>query len=264
MEVNFGNVAKNYAKYRNDIPDELLRSLSSREVDFFEKKVVDLGAGTGALTRILSKKGADVIGVEPSQELIEEAKTIDRTQGVSIEYVNGYSESTNLNSNFYDTVTVMRAWHWFNRPATLDEVKRILKDKGKLLVMDSGFIANSKVVVDTLQLIKSHMPDGEVKSAGSKGTARQLINSFPVEWFQEWKEHSFDMRDTYKFDYKVPFTNEEWCGRVGSLSWLSSFSEEKRKQVLADVYQYVKKEFGDVIHQIEHGCYVTILQLTKD
>ncbi|MDF1997209.1 hypothetical protein [Peribacillus frigoritolerans] len=45
MEVNFGNVAKNYAQYRNDLPDELLESLKLRGIDFNNKKVVDLGSG---------------------------------------------------------------------------------------------------------------------------------------------------------------------------------------------------------------------------
>jgi ubiquinone/menaquinone biosynthesis C-methylase UbiE len=259
VQVNFGNVAKNYARYRNDIPDELIKGLKIRGVDFYQKKVADLGAGTGALTRLLQAEGADVFGVEPSLELIEEAKLID----ASITYINGYSDSTNLASDSCDIVTVMRAWHWFDRPATLNEIKRILTKKGKLLVIDSGFIANSRVVINTLEMIKSHMPNGEVISAGSKGQSKQLINSFPVEWFQEWKEHNFDMRETYKFTYQVPFTNEEWCGRVGSLSWLSNFSDEKREQVLAEIYQYLEKEFGDTAHKVEPGCYVTILEHTK-
>lgn len=259
VQVNFGNVAKNYARYRNDIPDELIKGLKIRGVDFNQKKVADLGSGTGAFTRILHAEGADVVGVEPSQELIEEAKLIDS----SIAYINGYADSTKLASNLYDIVTVMRAWHWFDRPATLNEIKRILTKKGNLLVMDSGFIANSGVVIATLEMIKSHMPNGEVKSAGSKGDSKQLINSFPIEWFQEWKEHNFDIRETYKFTYQVPFTNEEWCGRVGSLSWLSNFSDEKREQVLAEIYQYLEKEYGDTIHEIEHGCYITILEHIK-
>ncbi|MEW5597144.1 class I SAM-dependent methyltransferase, partial [Peribacillus frigoritolerans] len=150
MEVNFGNVAKNYAQYRNDLPVELLESLKLRGIDFNNKKVVDLGSGTGVLSRVLHNEGAAVVGVEPSAELIEQAKVIDKSEGNIIEYINTFAESTTLDNGLFDYVTVLRAWHWFNREKTLDEIKRILAKKGKLIVMDSGCISKSKVIDDTL------------------------------------------------------------------------------------------------------------------
>lgn len=259
MKINFGNVAKNYAKYRNDLPSELLDSLRLRGIVFHDKKVADLGSGSGVLCRVLQQEGAAVVGVEPSVELIEEAKAIDGIEGYSIEYVNSFSEDTSLKEDAYDYVTVLRAWHWFNADKTLSEIKRILKKDGSLIVMDSGFLSNSKIVKDTLELIKNHMPNGELKSPGSKAKTRQVINSFPVDWFQTWRDHQFDLQDTYKFHYNVTFSNEAWCGRVGSLSWLSGFSESKREKILAELLHYLEKEYKDVTHNVEHGCYVAIL-----
>ncbi|MEE3953461.1 class I SAM-dependent methyltransferase [Peribacillus frigoritolerans] len=259
MEVNFGNVAKNYAQYRNDLPDELLESLKLRGIDFNNKKVLDLGSGTGVLSRALHNAGAVVVGVEPSAELIEQAKVIDKSEGNLIEYINTYAESTTLDNGLFDYVTVLRAWHWFNREKTLDEIKRILEEKGILIVMDSGFISKSKVIDDTLQIIKTHMPNGELKSAGAKAESKQFINGFPVEWFKEWQEHNFDLKETYKFNYTVSFTNEDWCGRVGSLSWLSGFTENQRNEILDEIFTHLVKEYGDIQHYIQHGCFITIL-----
>ncbi|WP_100372125.1 class I SAM-dependent methyltransferase [Bacillus sp. FJAT-45037] len=260
MKVDFGKVAKDYAKYRNDLPIELLESLKIRGVDLNNKKVVDLGSGSGVLSRALQDQGAVVVGVEPSVELIEEAKVIDKNRGCIIEYVNKFSESTTLENDTYDFVTALRAWHWFDREKTIKEVKRILKADGILIVMDSGFLSNSKVVVDTLQIIKRYMPNGQLKSAGSKAISKQKINGFPVEWFKEWQDHQFDLKETYKFNYNVSFTNEEWCGRVGSLSWLSSFSAEERHQILDEIYTYIRKEFKEDEHNIQHGCFITVLK----
>lgn len=253
MKVNFGNVAKSYARFRNDLPVELLESLKLRGIIFNNKKVVDLGSGTGVLSRALLKEEAFVIGVEPSAELIQEAKEIDKKEGCRIKYVNAYSEAT------YDFITALRAWHWFDSEKTLTEIKRILKDNGSLIVMDSGFISKSKVIVDTLDIIKKHMPNGKLKSAGSKANSMQLINSFPVEWFKEWQEHQFDLQETYKFNYSVNFTNEEWYGRVSSLSWLSVFDENERNNILDEIYMHLDKEYRGIKHNILHGCYITVL-----
>lgn len=259
MEVNFGNVAKNYARFRNDLPIELLEGLKRRGVIFNGKNVADLGSGTGVLCRALQKEGAAVVGVEPSTALIEEAKKIDEKEGHPIEYKNTFSEATFLSDNTYDFVTVLRAWHWFDTGKTLTEIKRILKDNGSLIVMDSGFVTKSKVVVDTLEVIKGYMPEGKLRRAGSKSDSTQMVNSFPVEWFKEWQVHQFDLQETYKFNYDVIFSNEEWCGRVGSLSWLSGFTEKERTNVLEKLYLHLDKEFKGAKHTIQHGCYVTVL-----
>ncbi|WP_216830330.1 class I SAM-dependent methyltransferase [Alkalihalobacterium elongatum] len=259
MNVNFGNVAKKYAQYRNDLPAELLESLKIRGINFNGKNVADLGSGTGVLSRAIYKEGATVIGVEPSVELIKEAKVIDKSVGVEINYVNTYAESTTLESNMFDYITVLRAWHWFDRQKTIEEIKRVLKDNGTLLIMDSGFMSKSKVITNTLEIVKAHMPNRRLKPAGSKAESKQLINSFPIEWFNEWKQNGFDLKETYKFEYTVSFSNEEWCGRVGSLSWLSGFDKSTQNNILDEIYRHLEKEFGDVKHNIQHGCYVTIL-----
>ncbi|KRF67461.1 methyltransferase type 11 [Bacillus sp. Soil768D1] len=263
MKVNFGKVAKDYAKWRNDLPGELIESLKIRGINFANVPVADLGSGTGVLSRALFKERAKVVGVEPSKELIEEAHNIDRQENSRIKYVNQYSEDTTLESDTFDFVTVLRAWHWFDREAALNEIKRIIKENGTLIVMDSGFIYKSNVIKETLQIIKRHMPDGKLTSAGSKANVQQFINGFPVEWFKEWQEHQFDLTDTYKFYYDVTFKNEEWCGRVGSLSWLSSFSEDKRVQILDEIHSHLVKEFGNIQHTIQHVCNVVILKRKK-
>ncbi|ADU32261.1 class I SAM-dependent methyltransferase [Evansella cellulosilytica] len=260
MDVNFGNVARRYAQFRNDLPNELMDSLKIRGVSFTGKSVADFGSGTGVLSRALCREGATVTGVEPSRELIEEAKVLDKNEGVTINYVNHFAESTSLESEKFDYITVLRAWHWFDRQKTMDEMKRILKDRGTILIMDSGFISGSKVISDTVEIVKRYMPNGVIKPAGSKQNSKQFINSFPVEWFQEWKQNRFDLTETYKFEYTVPFTNAEWCGRVGSLSWLSQFDEATQNQILEEIYNHLHKEFGDVKHPILHGCYISILK----
>ena len=259
MKVNFGNVAKSYAKFRDDLPNELLESLTRRGISFESKRIADLGSGTGVLTRDLQKAGAKVVGVEPSIELIEEAKEIDKANGHPIQYVNAFSESTSLKEDTYDIVTVLRAWHWFDTEKTLLEIRKILKESGLLLVMDSGFTNQNKMVVETLDILRGLLPNGLARSAGSKANSKQLINSFPVEWFKEWDEHYFDLQETYKFYYDVAFTNEEWCGRLSSLSWLTEFTESEREQILSSVYIYLNKAYQDVTHSIQHGCYIVVL-----
>lgn len=124
-----------------------------------------------------------MVGIEPSAELIKEGEALDRKENIKIQYFNEYAEATSLDQGGFDYVTVLRTWHWFKREKTLRKVRRLLKEGGT--VMDSGFLSRRKIVLDTIQLIESHLSEGTIKRAGSKAEEKQLIHRVPGEWSQE-------------------------------------------------------------------------------
>lgn len=259
--ANFGMVAESYARSRNDIPYQLFESLQLRNISFESKEMADIGCGTGALTRKIKIRNGKVVGVDSSPDLIEKARFLSEKEYLPIEYHLGTAESTGLESNFYDIVTVLRAWHWFKREEAIQELKRILKPNGRLLVMDSGFIGDSSVVVQTFSVMNKYIPGG-IKPAGSKASSKQRINDFPVEWFEEWNRYDLEVRDFFKLDYSVNFTNEEWVDRIASLSWMTQISTEDQQAAQFELLQTLKTKFGEnTIHNIPH--YITTCILSK-
>jgi ubiquinone/menaquinone biosynthesis C-methylase UbiE len=257
--VNFGVVAESYARSRNDIPHQLFESLLLRNISFEGKRIADIGCGAGALTRKIKIRNGIVVGVDPSPNLIEKARLVSLKEYLPIDFQLGNAENTGLESNSYNFVTVLRAWHWFNRVDAIKEVKRILKNNGTLLVMDSGFMGESNLVVQTLSILKKYIHGG-IKPSGSKAHSKQRINGFPVEWFEEWRQHELDVRDFYKLDYSVKFTNEEWIDRVASLSWMTELNEEERQASKFELSEFLKLHFGEnAIHTVPHICTVCIL-----
>lgn len=253
-EIDFGQVAKSYARSREDIPVSLIDSLLIRGIFFDGKKVADIGCGTGALTRKFSMRKADVIGVDPSKELLEQAETINQLKSYSIPYKQGTAEDTGLQAAQFDIVSVMRAWHWFNRPKALQEMKRILKPKGTLIIIDSGFLSGTEEVEKTFEVLSKYT---DLMPAGTKGEARQRINGFPVEWFEEWQTGGFELRDFYKLNYSVTFTKENWIERIESISWLAGMEEEMRKKSLQEIAGLFER---GVSYTIPHECNVCILK----
>jgi ubiquinone/menaquinone biosynthesis C-methylase UbiE len=257
--ANFGIVAESYARSRNDIPQQLFEGLFLRNISFDGKRIADIGCGTGVLTRKIKIRNGNVTGIDPSPELIEKARALSEKEYLPIEYHLGNAENTSLESNSYNIVTVLRAWHWFNRDDAIKEIKRILKSKGTLLVMDSGFDGESSLYMRTLSLLKKYIRNGN-KPAGSKAHSKQRINGFPVEWFEEWRQHELDIRDFYKFNYTVNFTNEEWVDRVVSLSWMTELDEEERQASTFELLDYLKGQYGEnAIHIVPHQFTVCIL-----
>lgn len=253
--IDFGQVAKSYAKAREDIPVSLWDSLYVRGIFLDGRKVVDLGCGTGALTRKLALRKANVIGVDPSKELLHHANALNMTKNYNIPYVQGTSEDTGLQDSQFDIVTVMRAWHWFDREKAIQEIKRILKAKGTLVVIDSGFLIGSPVVTKTFEVLSKYV---KLKPAGSKADSKQRINGFPVEWFDEWQKNDLELKEFFRLTYTVSYTKQTWVERIESVSWLAGLEEKVRKSALQELTDSISDQEPFVI---PHECNVCILRV---
>jgi SAM-dependent methyltransferase len=90
--------------------------------------VVDLGAGTGKLTRQLVAKGLDVIAVEPSEGMRDQlARSLP-----SVPVVRGSAEEIPLDDQTVDAVLVAQAWHRVDVARAVPEVARVLVPGGQL------------------------------------------------------------------------------------------------------------------------------------
>jgi ubiquinone/menaquinone biosynthesis C-methylase UbiE len=256
-QIDIGQVANSYASSREDIPVTLMDSLHLRNIFFEGKKVADIYSGTGVLTRKVAIRKADVIGIEPTVELLEQAKALNLIKNFKIPYLQGSAEATGLEDSQFDMVTVVRAWHWFDRPKALQEIKRILKARGTLIVIDSGFLTGTPVVKKTFEVLTKYV-EGGLKPADSKAGSQMRINGLPVEWFAEWQKNGFELRDFYKLNYMVNFTKQEWVERIESISWLAGLDVNEKKAALEELAHTLPNQDSFVI---PHECNVCILRL---
>jgi SAM-dependent methyltransferase len=140
--------------------------------------VLDLGAGTGKLTRQLHQRGLEVIAVEPSAGMREQlARAVP---GVAL--LEGAAESIPLPDGSVDAVLVAQAWHWVDPRRALPEVARVLKPGGRL-----GLVWNirDERVDWVAQLGRSmHRPGEEAESdpAPAVGPPFAPVQRRDVEW----------------------------------------------------------------------------------
>jgi SAM-dependent methyltransferase len=121
---SFGAVAAAYERGRPPYPPEAVDWLLPAGAS----RVLDLGAGTGKLTRQLRDRGLDVIAVEPSEGMREQlARAVP---GVPVHA--GSAEKIPLPDHSVDAVLVAQAWHWVDRSRAVPEVARVLVPGGRL------------------------------------------------------------------------------------------------------------------------------------
>ena len=120
---SFGAAAAAYERGRPPYPPEAVDWLLPEGAP----RVLDLGAGTGKLTRQLRDRGLHVIAVEPSEGMREQlARAVP---GAAVHA--GSAEEIPLPDHSVDAVLVAQAWHWVSSRA-VPEVARVLAPGGRL------------------------------------------------------------------------------------------------------------------------------------
>ena len=127
---SFGSRAAEYAEHRPGYPREAIEwGLSGANTT--PRRVLDLAAGTGKLTLGLAALGLDVVAVEPDPEMRAElARVVPSATSLA-----GRAERIPLPDADVDAVFVGQAFHWFDVPAAMTEIGRVLRPGGVLVPM---------------------------------------------------------------------------------------------------------------------------------
>lgn len=99
------------------------------------KRILDLACGEGCNTRILAEKGAEVIGVDSSEEMIRLARQKEKEDRLGIRYnVSDAANLKELENEHFDVVTCFMALMDIEcYEDTISEVARVLRKKGKFV-----------------------------------------------------------------------------------------------------------------------------------
>jgi SAM-dependent methyltransferase len=121
---SFGGAASVYERARPGYPDVAIDWL----LPSGNPQVVDLGAGTGKLTRLIAARNVEVTAIDPSVGMLEQLR-----QGLpTVPALQGAAEQLPLHNDSFDAVLVGQAWHWVDVARASAEVARVLRPGGRL------------------------------------------------------------------------------------------------------------------------------------
>lgn len=127
-QQGFSTQAVTYAQGRPDYPRQLTGWLADTLRIDAQSSVIDLGAGTGKFTRLLSTLAPTLTAVEPVAAMGAQLTKLLP----DVRLVNGTAESIPLPSASTDAVVCAQAFHWLSTEAALAEIHRVLKPDGRL------------------------------------------------------------------------------------------------------------------------------------
>jgi len=212
--AGFAAAADLYERARPSYPPEAIDWLVAQTALGPGRTIVDLGAGTGKLTRLLQPTGARILAVEPIGEM--------RAHIVGAEVLDGTAEAIPLDDGSADVVAVAQAFHWFDQERALPEIHRVLRDGGSLVL-----VWNMRDLDDPLQ-------------RGVEDLLAPIRQDVPGQALGAWRDPLgrsalFGPAVVGTFDYEQQFTADDLCDRVASTSFVATMSPIDREELLVRV-----------------------------
>jgi SAM-dependent methyltransferase len=124
-------VAADYERHRPEYPEEALYWAANQVGIEDGARVLDVGAGTGKLTRGLVALGYEVVAVEPGGPMLDQLR-----QAVpEAEALEGSAEGIALADADVDAAFAAQAFHWFDRERAVPELHRVVRPGGGLVLL---------------------------------------------------------------------------------------------------------------------------------
>ncbi|HVB13311.1 MAG TPA: methyltransferase domain-containing protein [Candidatus Dormibacteraeota bacterium] len=225
-QAGFARAAAAYERGRPDYPPSAVGWLASHLRLGPGKLVVDLGAGTGKLTRQLVPFGARVLAVEPVAEMASQL----RLAVAGVEVLAATAADTGLASGTVDAVTAGQSFQWFADQPSLGEIHRILRPRGRFGLVWNRRDSSSLLWEEISELIHDYRRGSPDHSSGEwrrELQASRLFGSLESRCFGHWQWAD----------------REQLIDRVLSLSFIGVLGAEEQAELrrrlaeIADRYQ---------------------------
>jgi SAM-dependent methyltransferase len=213
---SFGPVASTYERGRPPYPETALDWLLEPRAGWQPRQVLDLGAGTGKLTRQIAARGLAVTAVDPSDGMLAElGRILPETPALV-----GTAEGIPLADHSVDVVLVAQAWHWVDAGQAVPEVARVLSPGGRL-----GLLWNLRdETVDWVRRL------GEIMSTND--SPRQTGRQRPARFLDGDVRAPFATEEIRRFGWTHPMTPRQVLDMVASRSGVIMMEPQRRAEVL--------------------------------
>jgi SAM-dependent methyltransferase len=236
--IDFGQAAADYARHRPGFPDAFFEHVRSYGIGLAGQRVLDLGTGTGTLARGFATRGCHAVGLDPSPEMLVQARALDRQAKIIVEYVEANAETTGFPDASFDLVCAGQCWHWFDRVRAATEVVRILRTHGNALIAYFTYLSDPGTLgAATEALILKHNPAWQL--AGSDGRSPWVASDLTAAGLHHV--------DTFEFDLDVLMTHEAWRGRIRACNGVFMMPAERIPAFDADLAALLVRAYPDPV-----------------
>ena len=264
----FDEIADEYDPHRPAYPDALVDRACEVAGLARGARVLEIGCGTGQLTRSLLARGLRVTAVEPGEQLIARAR--NQLAG-EVKFVNAPLEEAPLPDAHYRAVFSASAVHWVDPDVSWRKAADALVDGGTLALVSYFGLEDSRddqqALRDTLATIAPELaadwPAYRDLERTLAGVARRQDNvSEAWAWLGSYDVARACVRDLFEdaqlaaMPSLVEHTGEALNALLGTMSFWARLSPRQREALAAE-NEALDRRLGRPIRSSTVACLVT-------
>lgn len=236
---SFELVADLYERARPEYPAEAVGWIAERLDLRPGRTVLDLGAGTGKLTRALTPTGARVIAVEPGDAMRAE---LERAAPLVVA-LRGSAESIPLGDATVDAITVGQAFHWFRHDEAILELHRVLRRGEAVALAWNSRDQDAPLHQEISELIAPFVPRDRPPSE---------------QWPLALEESPlFGPLEEQRFSFSQQLDADAFAERIASVSFVAGAPPDARRRLDAQLRAVAERLGGSV-----EFSYVTVVYVS--
>jgi ubiquinone/menaquinone biosynthesis C-methylase UbiE len=210
----FGAVAGEYERARPDYPRAAVERLAAELRIETGSRLLDLGAGTGKLTRMLAPLGARVVAAEPLSSMRERFVRVLP----AVPLVAAVAEALPFRAAAFDAVVCAQAFHWFDGERALAQIHRVLEPGGRLALLWNVKDESVGWVRELGDILRPHQAKVPQETTG--------------EWREAFSASRFGALQEDRFPHAQRLDAEGLVERYASASYVATLPDAQRRDVL--------------------------------
>lgn len=190
--------------------------------------VLELGAGTGKLTRVLAEEFANALAVEPDPRMRRWFVTRCPRAGL----VGGTAEQTPIANSSVDAVFVAEAFHWFDHRRALAEIARVLRPRGTVVLMWNRPIgAPDPPITAVEELLAPRWP----KDIGMPLDLDPSRFAYARDWPNAFDDSRFGPLHESRLANQQAVDRDMLVAYFGSMGWIGDLPDDEQLPLLDEV-----------------------------
>ncbi len=240
----FGAAARAYDAVRPGYPARLVNALLARTGLGSDSTVLEIGCGTGQLTRDLAPTGGAILCLEPSGELARYARR-NLARFPRVEIREELFERFEVVAGIFDLVVAATSFHWVDPEARCAKACRVLRAGGVIAILTNvhpgpwtGFFER---VQDVYRAVAPELVPAGVRSeteAWSDALAAEL----------EW-DGRFDAVETHTETWSRRLSRDQYLALLETFSRHRQLPEAQRTWLFTEIGRLIDEEYAGSIDQ---------------
>ena len=232
---SFGAIAEDYERWRPGVDPAVADWFVPQRV----RRVIDVGAGTGKLSRLLVGRADEVVCVEPDERM----RAVLAREVPEATVRDGAGERIPVEDASADAVLVSSAWHWMDHAAATAEAARVLRPGGTLGVVWSGIDWTDEWFQQLRRRVEADSaaaPSGVLAALVDRAATdggRNVLELPPDAPFSEPERHGVR--------WDLPMTADDLVGLLGTVSGILVLPDDRRRAVISEVRDLLRR-YGDI------------------